>query len=149
MLCVATSSHLWLKSQNLLLCWLRRLQPEMEKREVFLKMQGPRLLFHLLRREAVYTNFVISSKQPQMPFPELCLAPTSCSFSASRLPSFPFDFSVMSHVFYLLWPILQLKAVTLLPKNQTGCQLSSITISIFFPSRKKCLSGRQRKAPLT
>lgn len=36
----------------------------MEKKEIILKLQGPSLLPHLLRREAMYPNFAISLKQP-------------------------------------------------------------------------------------
>lgn len=115
----------------------------MEKREIFLKLWGPSLLPRLLRRQAVYTNFVIPSKQPQMPFTELYWASTSCSFSATRLPSFPCDFSTVSHVLCLLWPLLHLKAVTLLPEIQIGCHLSSITISLFSPpERSACLADK-------
>lgn len=105
----------------------------MEKKEIILKLQGPSLLLHLLRREAVYPNFAISSKQAQLPFLELHLASTSCFFSTTRIPSFPFDFRIISQVFCLLWPLFQLKVVTLLPEIQTGCHLPSITISFFSP----------------
>lgn len=138
MLCVPTSSHLWLKSPSSVLIKMSKTR----NKEVFLELQGLSLL--PLCWEALCTNLSFLLNNHKCHSQNCIWHPPHAPFQSPDFPPFLLIFPLSP----LLWPLLQLKAVTLLPEVQTSCHLSSITIFPFPPpERSACLADKEKHLP--